>query len=127
MKNWVGGVRELDAESSKWNYRIIDTRAIFVKGKDEDRREIRAVDLKVNLPFVLEVPKGVSMRSIEVDEEHMAMLKVYTARSGGAVVVPELVEFFKVIDVERKFEEFLKAAFIDKSLFKFELVEIELL
>jgi hypothetical protein len=116
---------KLGVKESEWNYRIIDTRIVQARRVDLDKREIDVLDVKVNLPFILEVPEKVSMEPIKVDEEYSVMLKVYTAKLTKKMVVQGLVEFFKVIDVERKFEEFLKAAFIDESLFKFELIEIE--
>jgi hypothetical protein len=117
---------KLGVKESEWNYRIIDTRIVRTRRVDENKREIEVLDVKVNLPFVLEVPEEVSMDPVKVDEEYSVMFKVYTAKLTKKMVVQGLVEFFKVIDIERKFEEFLKAAFIDESLFKFELIEIEL-
>ena len=115
----------LNGNELKWNFRRIDTRHIKVKNINKDNREIEVFDTSMNLPFFVEIPEELSLESVTIDNKYLVRVKVYTIKLTHNTVVPELTEFFQVIDIQRRFDEFIKAAFIDHRFFKFELIDIE--
>jgi hypothetical protein len=108
----------------KWNYRITSKRSILVKNKDKDQHKVVAVDLATKLPFVLEVPKDVSMQTINAGKEYLVTLRIYTAKSTENVSA-DYIELFQVLDVDRPAENFLSATCCYPDLVRFELEDIE--
>jgi hypothetical protein len=106
-----------------WNYRIIATRPILIKAKNDGMRKAVAIDLLVNLPFAFEFSEKVSTKTIEVEKRFSATLKVYTSKNVGGVE-NEFVEFFEVLDVDQSFENFVKAYWMYPNYITFELIEI---
>ncbi|HTY74619.1 MAG TPA: hypothetical protein VMD05_03535 [Candidatus Nanoarchaeia archaeon] len=112
------------SKASEWVYRIFDRRTISIKAKNDKVRKIAAVDLATNLSFAIDVPMEVSLESLEVSKEYFASIKVYTAQNTEAAP-PGAAEFFKVVDVDRPMDEFIKAYWLYPKMIKFELVEFE--
>jgi len=108
----------------KWNFRILATRPILVKAKNDHLRKAVAIDLIVDLPFAFEVAKDVSIEKVEVEKRFSAMFKVYTSKNFEDVD-SEHVEFFAVLDVDQKFEDFVKAYWMYPNHIAFEVAEIE--
>jgi len=111
-------------KSSDWVYRIFDRRTINVKAKNDQVRKVTALDLATNLHFAIDVPANLELEKIEVGNEYLASLKVYTAQKIENVA-EEFVEFFKVLDVDQSMDDFIKAYWLYPKLIKFELVETE--
>jgi hypothetical protein len=82
-----------------WNYRIIATRPILVKAKNDRMRKAVVIDLPTNLPFAFEISENISTEPIEVEKRFSATLKVYTSKNLEGVE-SEFVEFFEVLDVD---------------------------
>ncbi len=114
------------SKDSAWNYRIIATRPILIKVKNDNIRKAVAIDLLVDLPFGFEISKNIPIATVEVEKRFSATLKVYTSKSVEGVE-NEFVEFFEVLDVDQSFEDFVKAYWIYPNHITFELTEIEAL
>ncbi len=97
-----------------------------MRGKNEEVRKLATIDLQTNIPFSIEVPKEISLETLEVEKTYYVSLKVYTARDTPGIT-PDLTEFFQVLDVDQSMEDFIKAYWLYPKLIKFELVEAELL
>ena len=113
-------------KTTEWVYRIFDRRTISIKAKNEQVHKIAVVDLQTNLPFGIEVPADFSLDGIEIGKAYYASLKVYASRDIVGVP-PDMVDFFKGLDVDQSIEDFIKAYWLYPKLIKFELVEAELL
>ncbi|MCW4009712.1 MAG: hypothetical protein NWF05_03725 [Candidatus Bathyarchaeota archaeon] len=109
---------------SDWVFRIFDRRTVSVRAKNEQVRKLAAVDMSTSLPFGIDVPADVPMTELEAEKSYFASLKVYTARD-VAEVFPELVDFFRVLDVDQSMEDFIKAYWLYPKLIRFELVKTE--
>jgi hypothetical protein len=123
---WVSILSASLGKSTDWNYRIFDRRTISIKGKNEEVRKLATIDLQTNIPFSIEVPKEISLETLEVEKTYYVSLKVYTARDTPGIT-PDLTEFFQVLDVDQSMEDFIKTYWLYPKLIKFELVEAELL
>lgn len=110
--------------NSGWVFRIFDRRAISVKAKNEEVRKLAVVDLLTGLPFGIDVLPDVSLADIAIGETYYMRIKVYTSHNLQGVA-PEHMDFFKVLDVDQTFEDFIKAYWLYPKLIKFELSEIE--
>jgi len=108
----------------EWNFRIFATRPILVKAKNDRLRKAVAIDLLVNLPFAFEVAEDVSVKKVEVEKRFSATLRVYTSKNVEDVE-SVYVEFFEVLDVDQKFEDFVKVYWMYPNHVGFELTEIE--
>jgi len=62
-----------------WEYQETVTRPIKVEERDDDLREITAIDLTNGFPFILDVPEETSMGNVEVGQTYRAKYKVYTS------------------------------------------------
>lgn len=113
----------VDVESD-WNFRVFDKRLIVVKTKNESVRKIAVLDVLTNLTFSVEVPDMISMKELNVDEEYLANLRVYTAKDAGNVD-KEFINFFEALDIDQNIEDFIKAYWIYPSKIRFELAETE--
>ena len=109
-------------KQSDWNYRTIDSRRILVKGKSDDLRKISAIDVLTGLPFPLKAPTDFNTQSLEKEKEYFVTFKIYTLKKVEEVPA-DFVEFFKVIDVDQKTEDFIKAYWLYPRYIRFELVE----
>jgi hypothetical protein len=109
-------------KQSDWNYRTIDSRRILVKGKSDDLRKISAIDVLTGLPFPLEAPTDFNPQSLEKEKGYFVTFKIYTLKKVEEVPA-DFVEFFKVIDVDQKTEDFIKAYWLYPRYIRFELVE----
>lgn len=87
-------------------------------------RKAVAIDLSLDLPFALEIPEDVSANAVEVEKQFSATLKIYTSKNVEGLE-NEFVEFFEVLDVDRSFEDFVKAYWIYPNYIAFELTRIE--
>jgi hypothetical protein len=111
-------------EQSDWNYRSLDSRRIVVKGKSDDVRKVSVIDVLTSLPFPLEVPTDFEMQRMENEKGYFATFKIYTLKKAEGVPT-DFVEFFQVLDVDQKTEDFIKAYWLYPSYIRFELVEAE--
>jgi hypothetical protein len=109
---------------NEWVFRNFNRRLLTVKGKNEQVRKISALDTETNIPFGIDVPKDVSMKSVDLGKTYFASLKIFTARNVQGIE-PGYVEFFKVIDVDQSAEDFIRAYWAYPKLIKLELVEVE--
>jgi hypothetical protein len=109
-------------KQSDWNYRTVDSRRILVKGKSDDLRKISAIDVLTGLPFPLEAPTDFNTQSLEKEKGYFVTFKIYTLKKVEEVPA-DFVEFFKVLDVDQKTEDFIKAYWLYPRYIKFELVE----
>ena len=107
-----------------WVYRTFDRRTISVKAKNEQVRKIAAVDLTTNLPIGIDIPPDLPMDDLEVEKAYYASIKVYTVRN-VTEVPPDMVDFFRVLDVDQSIEDFIKAYWLYPKLIRFDLVEKE--
>lgn len=107
-----------------WKYRITDSKIIKVVRKNEEERDIDAIDLSMDMGFILGVPENISIEDIQINEIYHATFKVYTAK-----LTPEIEKAYsklaKESDVGREVIEFLKRSGGYRTLYKFELVELE--
>ena len=109
---------------NNWIFRIFDRRIVSVKAKNEEVRKVAVIDALTCLPFSLEVPSEVSLNDLEIEKAYNASLKVYTTQNIDNVP-SDMVSFFKVLDVDQKMEDFIKAYWLYPKLIRFELTEIE--
>jgi hypothetical protein len=110
-------------KGAEWNYRIIATRTILIKAKNDQMRKAVAVDLSANLPFAFGFPE-VPTEKIEVEKKSLATLKVFTSKNVQDVD-SEFIEFFEVLDVDQSFEDFVKAYQKYPNHVAFEITQIE--
>ncbi len=111
-------------KSSDWNYRITEQRQVLVKAKNDRVHEVSVIDLSTNLPFPLEAAEDFSLDSLELQKGYFATMKIYTLKNVGNVD-ESMVEFFEALDVNQRFDDFIKAYWLYPTLIKFELVEAE--
>jgi hypothetical protein len=111
-------------KNSDWNYRSIDSRPVTVKGKNGDIRKVSVIDVLTGLPFPLETPTDFDMRSLDIEKGYFATFKIYTLKKVEGVPA-DFVEFFEVLDVGQKTEDFIKAYWLYPTYISFELVETE--
>ena len=111
-------------ERNDWNYRTVDSRRILVKGESGDLHQTSVIDVLTGLSFPLEAPKDFNTQSLEKEKEYFATFKIYTLKK-VAEIPADFVEFFKVVDVDQKTEDFIKAYWLYPRYIRFELVEAE--
>jgi hypothetical protein len=109
---------------SDWNYRLVDSRQVKVKGKSDDLRKVSVIDVLTNLPFPVEATTDFPMQSLEVEKGYFITFKIYTLKNVKGVAT-DFVEFFEVLDVDQTTEDFIKAYWLYPSYIRFELVEAE--
>jgi hypothetical protein len=109
---------------SEWNFRILASRQIIVKAKNDKIRKVSVIDVLTNAPLPLETPADFPMDALEVQKGYYATFKVYTLKSVKDVA-SDLVEFFAALDVDQSVEDFIKAYWLYPNNIRFELVEAE--
>lgn len=109
---------------NNWIFRIFDRRIVSVKAKSEEVRKVAVIDALTCLPFSVEVQSEVYFNDLEIEKAYNASLKVYTARNTDNVP-SDMISFFKVLDVDQKMEDFIKAYWLYPKLIRFELTKIE--
>ena len=109
---------------NEWNYRIVASRQIVIKAKNNEVRKISAIDLLTKLPFLLVAPMDFPIDTLEVEKGYFATFKVYTLKNVKEIP-SDLVEFFAAVDVDQNVEDFIKAYWLYPSYIKFEFVESE--
>jgi len=109
---------------SEWNFRIVASRQIAVKAKNDEVRKISVIDLLTKLPFLLVAPMDSPIDTLEVEKGYFVTFKIYTLKNVKEVP-SDLVEFFAAVDVDQNVEDFIKAYWLYPSYIKFELVESE--
>ena len=107
-----------------WKYRDTVTKIIKVEDKDEDKREVDAIDLEMFMPFILDVPENISMEDIQVGENYRATFKVYTAE-----LTPEIDKLWSKMEKKehalREGIQHIKKFSGRQPLYKFELIKAE--
>ena len=78
---------------SDWNYRIIATRPVLIKSKNECLRKALAIDLSSGLPFVFVISENVPLELLEAEKEISATLKVYNSKNVEDLA-KDFMEFF---------------------------------
>lgn len=111
-------------DSAEWNYRVTDRRLVIVKAKNVNARKMAVMDVLTNLPFAIEAQEREDLENISTEKEYLVDLKVYTSTKVGEVD-SEFVNFFEVLDVDQKIEDFINAYWIYPSKIRFELADIE--
>ena len=109
---------------SDWNFRLVDSRQVTIKGKNDDLRKVSVIDILTSLPFPLQATTDVHMQSLDVENAYFATFKVYTLKNVEGVTA-DFVEFFEVLDVNQSTEDFIKAYWLYPNFIRFELVEAE--
>ena len=109
---------------SDWNFRLLDSRQVKIKGKSDDVRRISVIDVLTSLPFSLAAATDFSMDSLDVDKAYFATFKVYTLKKVEGVPA-DFVEFFEILDVNQSIADFIEAYWLYPKYIKFELVEAE--
>jgi hypothetical protein len=109
---------------NNWTYRIVASRQIVVKAKNDMVHKVSVVDVLTNAPFPLETPAGFPLESLEVQKGYYATFKVYTLKNVKDVG-SDFVEFFAAVDVDQSVEDFIKAYWLYPNYIRFELVETE--
>jgi len=96
----------------------------LVKGKSDDLRKISVIDVLTGLPFPLEAPTDFNTQSFEKEKRYYATFKIYTLKKAEEIPA-DFVDFFKVVDVDQKTEDFIKAYLLYPRYIRFELIEAE--
>ena len=109
---------------SDWNFRLVDSRQVKIKGKSDDVRRVSVIDILTGLPFPLVAATDFPMDSLGVDKAYFATFKVYTLKKVEGVPA-DFVEFFEILDVNQSIADFIKAYWLYPKYIKFELVEAE--
>lgn len=109
---------------SEWNYRIVASRQIIVKGKNSQVRKISAIDVLTKTPFPLESPRDFPLEKLETEKSYFVTFKVYTLKNAKDIAA-DFVEFFEAVDVDQSIEDFIKAYWLYPDHIKFELAEAE--
>jgi hypothetical protein len=112
------------SDAAEWNYRITNRRLVTVKAKNVNVHKMAVVDVLTNLPFAIEVKERDVLESLSTEKEYLVDLKVFSA-TNVEEVDSEFVNFFKVLDVDQKIEDFINAYWIYPEKIRFELADIE--
>ena len=111
-------------QQSDWNFRLVDSRQVKIKGKSDDVRSVSVIDVLTGLPFPLVAAMLFPMDSLHVDKAYFVTFKVYTLKKVEGVPA-DLVEFFEILDVNQSVSDFIKAYWLYPKYIKFVLVEAE--
>ena len=109
---------------SDWNYRLVDSRQVKIKGKSDDVRRVSVIDVLTGLPFPLQAATDFPMESLDVEKASFITFKIFTLKKVEGVPA-DFVEFFEVLDVNQSTEDFIKAYWLYPKYIRFELVEAE--
>ncbi len=109
---------------NEWNFRIIASRQIIVKGNNPQVRRISAIDVLTKTPFPLEVPKDFPLDTLKIEKSYYVTFKVYTLKDMKNMTA-DFIEFFEAVDVDQSIEDFIKAYWLYPDHIKFELAEAE--
>ena len=109
---------------SDWNYRLVDSRQVKIKGKNDYLHTVSAIDILTGLSFPLQVTTDFPMQSLNVEKEYFVTFNILTLKKVENVPV-DFVEFFAVLDVNQNTEDFIKAYWLYPKYIRFELVEAE--
>jgi hypothetical protein len=112
------------SDYAEWNYRVTDRRLVILKAKNANLQKMAVMDVVTNLPFTIEVHERDVLESLSTEKEYLVDLKVYSS-TNVEDVDSEFVNFFEVLDVDQKIEDFIRAFWIYPTKIRFELVEIE--
>jgi hypothetical protein len=109
---------------SDWNFRLVDSRQVKIKGKSDDVHRVSVIDILTGLPFPLLAATDFPMDSLDIDKTYFFTFKIYTLKKAEGVAA-DFVEFFQVLDVNQSTEDFVKAYWLYPKYIKFELFEAE--
>jgi hypothetical protein len=112
------------SDYAEWNYRVTDRRLVILKAKNVNLHKMAVMDVVTNLPFTIEGHERDVLESLSTEKEYLVDLKVYSS-TNVEDVDSEFVNFFEVLDVDQKIEDFIRAFWIYPTKIRFELVEIE--
>jgi hypothetical protein len=115
------GITPLNQE---WNFRITDQRLILLRTKNEKVRKAAALDILTNLPFALNIPTNIDIKSLYCEKEYLATVNVYSSNNLEGVG-KDFINFFEASDVNQSIEDFLKTYWIHPGKIRFELVKAE--
>jgi len=113
-------------QQSDWNFRLLDSRQVKIKGKSDDVHRVSVIDILTGLPFPLLAATDFPMDSLDIDKTYFATFKVYTLKKVEGMPA-DFVEFFEILDVNQSVVDFIKAYWLYPKHIRFELVEAELL
>lgn len=112
------------SDYAEWNYRVTDRRLVILKAKNVNVHKMAVMDVVTNLPFTIEVHERDVLESLSTEKEYLVDLKVYSS-TNLEDVDNEFINFFEVLDVDQKIEDFIRAFWIYPTKIRFELTEIE--
>ncbi len=112
------------SDSAEWNYRVTDHRLINVKAKNVNVHKMAVIDVLTNLPFTIEVKEKDVLESLSTEKEYLVDLKVYSSTNVEDVDA-QFTNFFEVLDVDQKIDDFINAYWIYPTKIRFELADIE--
>jgi hypothetical protein len=112
------------SDAAEWNYRVTDRRLVIVKAKNVNVHKMAVMDVLTNLPFTIEVKERDVLESLSTEKEYLVDLKIYTS-TNIEEVDNEFTNFFEVLDVDQKIEDFINAFWIYPTKIRFELADIE--
>ena len=111
-------------QESGWNYRTAEQRLIVLKTKNAVVHKAAALDILTNLSFAINIPQTMPMESLQLENEYLAHLKVYTSKDLTGID-KDFVDFFEEIDIDQNIEDFIKAYWIYPAKIRFDLDSIE--
>jgi hypothetical protein len=109
---------------SDWNFRITASREVVVKAKNDAVRKVSVIDVLTNAPLPLEASKDFPLETLVSQKAYYVTFKVYTAKITEGLS-SDFVEFFQVLDVDQRVEDFIKAYWLYPNYIRFELAEAE--
>ncbi|MCL1978133.1 MAG: hypothetical protein FWG55_08570 [Candidatus Bathyarchaeota archaeon] len=112
------------SDSAEWNYRITDRRLIIIKAKNVNVHKMAVLDILTNLPFTIEVKEKDLFESLSTEKGYIVDLNVYTS-TNVENIDREYTNFFEVLDVDQKIENFINMFWIYPAKIRFELANIE--
>ena len=110
--------------AKSWNYRKLDERIVRMQAINIHDRKAVAVDVLTNIPIAIDVPKEITLESLETEKEYYANLEVYTS-TNLKEIEKDFIEFFEEVDVDQNMEDFIKAYLFYPAKIRFKAVAIE--
>jgi hypothetical protein len=107
-----------------WKYQDTVVKIIQITGKNEDERNVDALDLEASIPIRADVLEESIMQAIKVGKKYRATMKVYNAE-----ITSQLNSMLSEVENQQPllhdFIENLKKFDGGKPLCRFELIKIE--
>lgn len=108
----------------QWIFRDTNKRLVTVKAKNADIRKIAVLDALTNLMFAVEVPLEMDFERLEIGNNYLFELKVFTSKNVDDVE-GEFIDFFEAGDINQNIEDFIRAYWVHPTKIRFDLAEVE--